>query len=351
MKCIGCGYFNMPQALTCGQCGMDLARPSVRAGGSLGQSLYPPRARDLTFLDRVQRRIRPPALLTKALPARAAPPPLQVSLRPWLVMTAALLPGAGHLMLRDIRRGAVLLASFFAMLGLALLLLHSWAADLLLWAALGLVYYSVWEAANRSFPPALNNPESQYLRALRLGFLSIGTVAGTLGSLYWMAGQWYPLYHLATDASAPGLRAGDEVVEQRLARPLAYLRRGDIVLAQSNDYPIIERVLGLPGDRVAYTSGALWVNGRRASPDGLPLSAAARQAVGTFDAVVPPGGVCLWRVPAGYYPEAGEGGGPPPSASFATLNAGDIEGRLLGVVEPPARRRWFRRPPPGPNRD
>lgn len=71
MKCIGCGYFNMPQALTCGQCGMDLARPSVRAGGSLGQSLYPPRARDLTFLDRVQQRIRP-----LAPPARTTSPAL-----------------------------------------------------------------------------------------------------------------------------------------------------------------------------------------------------------------------------------------------------------------------------------
>jgi len=347
MKCIGCGYFNMPQALTCGQCGMDLARPSVRAGGSLGQSLYPPRARDLTFLDRVQQRIRP-----LAPPARTTSPALALSLRPWLVMTAALLPGAGHLLLHDIRRGAVLMGSFFAMLALALLLLHFWVSDLLLWAALGLVYYSVWEAANRSFPPAPNSPESRYLRSLRLGFLSIGTIAGTLCSLYWMVGQWYPLYHLATDASAPGLRAGDEVVEQGLAQPLAVLRRGDIVLARSNDYPIIERVLGLPGDRVAYVSGALWVNGRRASPDRLPLSATAlRPIVGTFDAVVPPGEVCLWRVPAGYYPEAGEGGGQPPSASFATLNAGDIEGRLLGVLEPPARRRWFHRPPPGPNRE
>ena len=347
MKCIGCGYFNMPQALTCGQCGMDLARPSVRAGGSLGQSLYPPRARDLTFLDRVQQRIRP-----LAPPARTTSPALALSLRPWLVMTAALLPGAGHLLLRDTRGGLRLMAVFLAMLGLALLLLHSWVSDLLLWSALGTVYFSVWETANRSFPPAPASPEAQYLRSLRLGFLSIGTVAGTLGSLYWMAGQWYPLYHLATNVSAPGLQAGDEVVEQRLARPLADLRRGDIVLAQSNDYPIIERVLGLPGDQVNFAGGALWVNGRRVGPGGLPLSAAALQPVaGTFGAVVPPGQVCLWRVPAGYYPEAGEGGGTAPAASFATLNAKDIEGRLLGVLEPPARRRWFRRPLPGPNRD
>jgi len=339
MKCIGCGYFNMPQALTCGQCGMDLAHPSVRAGGSLGQSLYPPRARDLTFLDRVGRRIRLPALPTRA-------PALDLSLHSWLVMTAALLPGAGHLLLRDTPRGLRLMASFFAALGLALLLLRSWASDFLLWAALGLVYYSVWEAANRSFPPAPNSPEARYLRSLRLGFLSIGTVAGTLASLYWLAGQWYPLYHLATDASAPGLRAGDEVIEQRLGQPLAYLRRGNIVLAQSNDYPIIERVLGLPGDRVEYAGGTLRVNGRRASPDSLPLSAAARQAVGTFDIVVPPGEVCLWRVPAGYYPEAGEGGGPPPTASFTTLNAENIEGRLLGVLEPPVHRRWFHRSAP-----
>ena len=339
MKCIACGYFNMPQALTCGRCGMDFAHPAVRAGGNLGESLYPPRARDLTAWDRVQRRVRLPSF-----PAPAALPLQRVSLRPWLVTTAALLPGAGHLILRDTQRALLLMASFFALLGLALLLLHFWVSDWLLWAALGLSLYSVWDAANRSFPPAASSAEARYYRSLRLGFLSLSTVAGTLASLYGLAGQRYPVYHFATDAGAPALQAGDTVIEQRWSQTVPDLRRGDIVLARPNGYPVIERVLGMPGDRVDCAAGVLWVNGIRVGPEGRPLSA-AWQASGTFDTIVPAGQVCLWLVPAGYYPEAGEGGGPVPTSSFATLAAGNIEGRILGVLDPPAHRRWFHRAP------
>lgn len=342
MKCISCGYFNLPQALTCGKCKMDLSRPALRAGGNLGESLYPPRARDLSAWDKVQRRVQIPERVR--LPARAAQNPLPTmgaSLRPWLVMTVALLPGAGHFILGDIWRGVRLLACFFAMLGLFFLLMHSSASNYLLWAALGLSIYSVWAVAGRVFPPATSIPEARYYRTLRLGFLSLGTVASTLASLYWLAGQWYPVYHLATDASAPGIQAGDDVIEQRLSQPV--LRRGDVVLARPAENPIIERVLGLPGDRVDYAGGVLWVNGVQAGPERLPLSGAARRAAGTFTTVVPAGQVCLWQVPAGTYPEAGEGGGPLPTGSFATLSTSSIEGRVLGVLDPPAHRRWFPR--------
>ncbi len=345
MKCISCGYFNLPQALTCGKCGMDLSRPTLRAGGSLEESLYPPRARDLTAWDKVQRRTPIlPRVRLPSVPARNPLPAMGMSLRPWLVMTAALLPGAGHFILGDTQRGVRLLAWFFAVLSLSLLLIHSWVSDCLLWATLGLSLYSVWEVASRAFPPAGANPEAGYYRTLRLGFLSLGTVASTLASFYWLAGQRYPVYHLATDASAPGIRAGDDVIEQRLLQPA--LQHGDIVLARPADYPIIERILGLPGDRVDYAGGVLWVNGVQAGPERLPLSGAARQAAGTFNTIVPPGQVCLWQVPAGYYPEAGEGGGPAPSAAFVTFPARDIEGRVLGVLEPPAHRCWFQRFPP-----
>lgn len=340
MKCISCGYFNLPQALTCGKCGMDLSRPTLRAGGNLGESLYPPRARDLTAWDKVQRRVRiSERVRLPAMPAQKPLPAMGVSLRPWLVMTAALLPGAGHFILGDTKRGVRLSACFFAVLGLFLLLIHSWASNYLLWAALGLSLYSVWTVAGRVFPPATSSPEARYYRTLRLGFLSVGTVASTLASLYWLAGQWYPVYHLTNDSSAPGIQAGDDVIEQRLSHPA--LRRGDVVLARPAENPIIERVLGLPGDRVDYAGGVLWVNGVQAGPERLPLSGAARRAAGTFNTVVPPGQVCLWQVPAGTYPEAGEGGGPLPTAAFVTLSTSSIEGRVLGVLDPPAHRRWF----------
>lgn len=334
MKCTQCGYFNLPNALVCGRCGMDLAHPTVQAGGSLGESLYPPRARDRTWRDQVQMRVRLPSL-----PERAPMPPLGATLRPWLLMSAAVLPGGGHFLLRDGKRGMALLAAFVGMVCLALFLLHWWVSDLLLWAALFLVGYSVWDVTQRVFPSASDNPESRYYRQLRLGFLSVGTVAGTLASLYWLAGQWYPLYHLTNDQSLPTLRAGDDVVEQRLAQPLQTLRRGDILVVQEGDYPAIERLIGLPDDHVVAADGVLSVNGHRVDHEGQPLSAAGQRALGGIDVIVPPGQVYLWLPQAGTYD--GEGQFQPPPAFFGAVSAGTVEGRLIAVIGPAPHRRWF----------
>jgi len=62
----------------------------------------------------------------------------------------------------------------------------------------------------------------------------------------------------------PALAPGEYVLFDRLAYRLAGPRRGDIVLAfhpTRPGAPIIKRVAGLPGDRIAFGDGRLWVNG------------------------------------------------------------------------------------------
>lgn len=334
MKCTQCGYFNLPNALACGRCGMDLAHPVASNRSDLGESLYPRRARDRTWRDHVQMRVR-----LASLPERAPMPPLGDTLRPWLLMTAAVLPGGGHFLLRDWPCGLGLLTAFAGTLALTMLFLHWWVSDLLLWTALFIVCCSVWDVTNRVFPPAADNPEAFYYRRLRLGCLSLGTVAGTLASLYWLAGQWYPIYHLTNDESAPTLRAGDDVTEQRLNWPLQSLRHGDVVVVQENGYPIIERLLGLPGDHLVDAGGVLLVNGHLADRERQPLNAAGWRAAGAFDVIVPPGMVYLWLPQPGVYD--GEGQFQPPRAFFGSIYAGTVEGRLIAVVGPPSHRRWF----------
>jgi hypothetical protein len=337
MKCIQCGYFNLPQALTCGRCGVDLAHPTPRPGGTLQESLYPPRARERTVGTQVRLRLRVPAV---PLPSPASLASLKEVTQPWLVMTAALIPGLGHLLLGDRRRGTALALAAFLTLALALAWLRTDLSDLLFWVILGIICWSVWDIADRAFPTDAPGMEDRALRGLRLAFLSVAMVAGTVASLYWLAGLWYPRYEITDNWTGAVLQKGDAVTARRLSSPFPDLRRGDVVVVNSGEYPIIERVIGLPGDRVDSAGGVLWVNGRRAGAAGSPLDGSWARS--TFHTVVPPDQVCFWLSPTGIF-RGEEGmygdGGRPPQASFGTVSVASVEARVLAVLEPPAHRR------------
>lgn len=336
MKCLECGYFNLPQALICGRCGMDLAHPTPRPGGSLQESLYPPRARSRTLGAQVQARVhwRPPPPLSTPVKTQAAA---------WAVTTAAVLPGLGHLLRGEVRRGAMLLLMTLGVLGAIVLTWRLDISDVLLWGLAGLAGWSVWDVAARAFPPANTDSESEYLRVLRLGFLCVTVVASTLASLFWLAGRLYPRYDVTNDQMAPLLAAGDQVLTRRTARPLDGLRHGDVIVARSGEFPLIERVIGLPGDAVQAEGGVLRVNGRLVSRRGLPLDSSGRAPSRPFWVIVPPGQVCVWQPLAGTYPERGEGGpGSQPVATFTTINAEEITGRGVIIIEPPTHRQWIR---------
>lgn len=66
----------------------------------------------------------------------------------------------------------------------------------------------------------------------------------------------------------PALAPGEHVLFDRLAYRLERPRRGDVVLSSHPARArgrIVKRIVGLPGERIVYRDGRLWVNGEPVS--------------------------------------------------------------------------------------
>jgi len=59
----------------------------------------------------------------------------------------------------------------------------------------------------------------------------------------------------------PTLYNGETMVLNKLAMHLRGIDRFDIVVARTNDSYLIKRVIGLPGERIKYQDGILYING------------------------------------------------------------------------------------------
>ncbi len=197
--------------------------------------------------------------------------------------------------------------------------------------AFGLVWYSVWDTARHSFPAGVNDHAARLLRLTRLGLLSAGIVWGALAGTYVMLNRRYEIARVNTNQIAPLFLQNDELILRRLDRPLSRLQRGDVVIHWRNapQLTIVERVLGLPGDRIEFGRAGLRVNGSRLTAKGQPLS--PTPAV-PFAVTVPAGCVGLWR------PGGGSG-----DTSLLMLPESAIDGRVVAVFRPLERRRWLGR--------
>lgn len=70
-------------------------------------------------------------------------------------------------------------------------------------------------------------------------------------------------FHAASESMAPTIRKGAQVTARR--KPAAELRRGDIAVFTLGDRIWIQRVVGLPGDRVEMRDGQVVLNDRPVS--------------------------------------------------------------------------------------
>jgi signal peptidase I len=143
-------------------------------------------------------------------------------------------------------------------------------------------------------------------------------------------------FTIPSESMHPTLQAGDRVLVNRLAYRAHDIRRGDvIVFARPPRSPItgpdapkdlIKRVVGLPGDIVATSDGAVWVNGRRLTEPYLP---AGTPSTGIEDGV---------KVPAGHVWVMGDNRtNSADSRVFGPLSDRLVIGRAFARVWPPSR--------------
>ncbi|MFI6103997.1 signal peptidase I [Streptomyces sp. NPDC051310] len=113
-----------------------------------------------------------------------------------------------------------------------------------------------------------------------------------LGGFVWGAVQYQP-YTVPTNSMSPTVVSGDRVLAQRIDD--AEVRRGDVVIfedASWGDLPMIKRVVGLGGDKVACCGdgGRLTVNG---TPIAEPYLRSQGPASTPFSVTVPQGRIFL----------------------------------------------------------
>jgi len=355
MKCPNCGYFNMPGATTCGQCRRELASKPASGPVPLDE-YYPPRASNRSVRENIEanspqvrlarRFVEKDWDTTRADLKRVRE--VRVTVRAWMLSLLSLVPGLGQCLQHRYGVAAVLVSLEILTIGLAWSRVRHWSFDLLVVGALAVAAISMWDTANKNFPPSLSGLP-QILRWVRLGLMSVLTVSVLVVGAFYMASFRYGFWTLAGDVAAPALLRGDSLLVRRLnvERPLRYLSRGDIVVcADPNEYngQLTERVLGLPGDIVEFANGAIMVNGRKLRRSELPLSFEAvtsqaniaRLTLPPFKVQAGPHEIVVWSARIIAYGGAGN------NRVYIKVLDDTIQGRAIAIYQPPDRRRWLR---------
>ncbi|MFI6083583.1 signal peptidase I [Streptomyces sp. NPDC051217] len=134
----------------------------------------------------------------------------------------------------------------------------------------------------------------------RLGSLLSGLAVAAgcvlfLGGFVWGAVEYQP-YTVPTDSMDPTVKAGDRVLAQRISGD--DVRRGDVVVfndAQWGDMPMVKRVVGVGGDKVACcdAEGRLTVNGKSIDEPYVQKMPGGLASTTGFGARVPKGQLFL----------------------------------------------------------
>lgn len=134
----------------------------------------------------------------------------------------------------------------------------------------------------------------------RLGTLLSGLAVAVgcvlfLGGFVWGAVEYQP-YTVPTDSMDPTVEAGDRVLAQRISGD--DVRRGDVVVfkdTQWGDMPMVKRVVGVGGDKVACcdAEGRLTVNGKSIAEPYVQKMPGGLASTTGFGATVPKGQLFL----------------------------------------------------------
>lgn len=148
----------------------------------------------------------------------------------------------------------------FAVLGFATIFMLTTAARRLhhagrtgRWAALTLVpILGVLAAVIIAFLPQRRAQLNAHVMARVFGYLAMAMIL-----LLSVLRIWWAPFFIATDGMKPTLLVGDTVI----ARLDGHAESGQVIVVRAHGQVVVQRVIGLPGDRVAVTAGQVTVNG------------------------------------------------------------------------------------------
>lgn len=275
MSCPRCGFFNMPGSATCVSC----ATPLGDSGGAVATAVAPPRA---TAFQKRMRQARV-AILGSPVVVEGRRPGAAVAL-------LGVVPGLPQAFLGFPVAALVFGAVWTTLVAAAVWLFGTVAAPFLIGGAIGAHFTS----ALQPWRGELNR-----VRVRSRVLVTLASYAVLAGVLY------YPLYRLARTQVTP--------VEMNDIRPNAVLQEGDTILVwkpSPGELPargaiaafnvktrwderiVVDRLIGLPGDRIEWKDGAWSRNGLVLGPDEAPLARTPMPEA--IDLVVPADHCFMW---------------------------------------------------------
>lgn len=150
--------------------------------------------------------------------------------------------------------------NMFVVLGIATIYMMTTAARRLhhagrtgRWAALTLVpIFGVLAAVIIAFQPQRRAQLNAHVVARVFGYLAMAMIL-----LFSVLRIWWAPFFITTDSMKPTLLVGDAVI----ARLDGKAELGQVIVVRVQDQMVVQRVIGLPGDRVAVTAGQVTING------------------------------------------------------------------------------------------
>ncbi len=269
MQCWNCDFENFPGAQACARCASSLELGHV--------DVTPPRAARLhtaTKLTRVGNRLRAKLPDLAALWRRTrilTPEPVD-----WRALAWSLIPGLGHIKTRRLRLGMILLPAWIVMFVITLATVGlSWNSyPLTGMVAIHAVAFLSLFAANIAY-------EGILMRSLFGLVVFVGVRLLLYNPVISLGAQFLTVVHVDTTRHGAVVAADDALLcEGAWMRPATF-RRGDIVLYRIEDFQEagfivrrgmgVNRIVGVPGDHVKLSDGALLVNGVPPEEDEMPF--------------------------------------------------------------------------------
>jgi signal peptidase I len=139
-------------------------------------------------------------------------------------------------------------------------------------------------------------------------------------------------FYIPSESMVPTLNKNDRVLVNKLSYKLHDVNRGDIVVfkapegEESGVKDLVKRVVGLPGDNLAFRDGAVYVNGELLEEDYLPEGTVTSQTCNVATEVTVPGN-SYWMM--GDNRQASKD-----SRCFGAIPEGDIVGRVFFKMWP-----------------
>jgi signal peptidase I len=201
--------------------------------------------------------------------------------KPWVAIVLSLLAtGLGHIYCGRIVTGLALFlaSSLFAPLAFLASLLEPSTLLLLglLGAALGVVGLYLFAVVD-AFALARRLRDDYVLREFNRGplyalFILVG-VTYPPGVVHYLRANAFEAFLVPTASEAPNILPGDRVLVNKQLLHQRYPRRGDVVVFRTPRQPgrqWIQRIIALPGDRVALRQNEVFVNGKKLEHERVP---------------------------------------------------------------------------------